>query len=225
MSQVSVSASRFANSPRNFANFPRGTLNRAPAPNINAPSAIPGLQHRALSPGQESVAASRFDPIETRSVDTAALGSSGGLGSGGIDVAAIASAANNVAIGAQGSISQPQISRRSFRTEPDTPNSAAGSRFPDSPTSYATSALPLSPTAIEGGGGGGPYTGRSAASSMRSGSFFQDGTATSSSLQSAQTGSGRAISTTSVTSWDEEDIQNIGARWLSDRAYNQKYAK
>lgn len=124
--------------------------------------------------------------------------------------------------------------------EPATPNSAAGSRFDAASVSSPGSALtftsrvgPGSPTAAagvraalgggRGGGGGGPLTGNSMASSLRSdggSSFFRAGGGGS---QNGADSRGAGASSASVSSWDEEDLQNMGTRWLADRAYNQKY--
>lgn len=136
--------------------------------------------------------------------------------------------------------------------ELETPNSAAGSRFdtassPGSAMTFASRVGVESPTAAAaraaalrggngggrggfggGGGGGGLLTGRSAASSMRSdaeSSFFRGGSALSAagSSQRSVDSRGRLKSSASTTSWDEEDLQNMGTRWLADRAYNQQF--
>lgn len=107
--------------------------------------------------------------------------------------------------------------------DPSSPTSAAGSRFEGSPSSNATSLSRIagggSPTAAPGGRDMDPTTARSVASSMRStdSSFFQ-----ASSSRSHKSGT-RVSSAASGSSWDEEDLQNIGARWLSERAYNQQF--
>lgn len=107
--------------------------------------------------------------------------------------------------------------------DPSSPTSAAGSRFEGSPSSNATSLSRIagggSPTAAPGGRDMDPTTARSVASSMRStdSSFFQP-----SSSRSHKSGT-RVSSAASGSSWDEEDLQNIGARWLSERAYNQQF--
>lgn len=117
--------------------------------------------------------------------------------------------------------------------EPPTPNSAAGSRFdtssPGSAMTFTSRVGIGSPTAAAAGArgagvGGGPLTGRSVASSMRSdggSSFFRAGGGSQRSGDSrGNAGVGTAAS---VTSWDEEDLQNMGTRWLADRAYNQQF--
>eukprot|EP00752_Nemacystus_decipiens_P002006 g1927.t1 len=116
--------------------------------------------------------------------------------------------------------------------EPPTPNSAAGSRFdtssPGSAMTFTSRVGIGSPTAGTGGmgaggGGGGPLTGRSMASSMRSdggSSFFHAG---GGSQRSGDSRGNVTVGAASVTSWDEEDLQNMGTRWLADRAYNQQF--
>lgn len=126
--------------------------------------------------------------------------------------------------------------------EPATPNSAAGSRFdtssPGSAMTFTSRVGIGSPTSAAGprgalhvgagaGGGasGGPMTGRSVASSMRSdggSSFFRGGGAGGASQRSGDS-RGVGISSASNSSWDEEDLQNMGTRWLADRAYNQQF--
>lgn len=116
-----------------------------------------------------------------------------------------------------------------------TPNSAAGSRFDTSSPGSAmtftsrvgigspTSAAAAGRGALQGGAGGGPLTGRSVASSMRSdggSSFFRT---SSGSQRSGESRGGVAASAASVSSWDDEDLQNMGTRWLADRAYNQQF--
>lgn len=128
-----------------------------------------------------------------------------------------------------------------------TPTSAAGSRFdassPGSAMTFASRVGVESPTAAaaraaaasrgsgasRGGGGGGGglgvgglLTGKSAASSMRSdaeSSFFRSG----GSQRSLDSRGGRASEASATSSWDEEDLQNLGTRWLADRAYNQQF--
>ena len=108
------------------------------------------------------------------------------------------------------------------------PNSAAGSRFEGSPSSHATTMSRIaggsSPSGIVHGRvrDPGPMTGRSVASSMRStgSSFFQP--SSSKSHRSGDSGT-RVSSAASASSWDEEDLQNMGTRWLSERAYNQQF--
>lgn len=209
MSQVSIAASRYAVSPKmSFQTSPvAASVASAAVPVAVAAAAASELPpHRAgpLSPGQQSVAASRFDsfgPLEL--LDKAAT-----------------DAKEAAAVGEAGKDGGDGSSPGSFRMDPHTPTSAAGSRFPDSPSSYATSRLPGSPTA--GGRARGQHTSRSTASSMRSGSFFPDGASTSN--RSMNSGSAAGISSVSGSSWDEDDLQNVGARWLSDRAFNQKFS-
>ncbi|CAM9777623.1 unnamed protein product [Scytosiphon promiscuus] len=120
--------------------------------------------------------------------------------------------------------------------EPPTPNSAAGSRFDtSSPASAATFTSRVgvgSPTAAGAGGGrrgrgfgGAPLTGTSMASSMRSdggSSFFKNSAGGESQRSVDSRGMGGAESA-SAASWDEDDLQNMGTRWLADRAYNQQF--
>lgn len=106
--------------------------------------------------------------------------------------------------------------------------SAAGSRFDGSPSSRASFMSRVgggaSPTSAGRGGGrarlgAAPYTGRSVASSIRSdtnSSFFKSGS-------SRSVESRARVSSASASSWDDEDLQNMGAQWLSERAYNQKF--
>ncbi|CAM9432276.1 unnamed protein product [Ectocarpus sp. 13 AM-2016] len=118
--------------------------------------------------------------------------------------------------------------------QPSSPNSAAASRFdtssPASATTFTSRVGVGSPTAAPAGAGGrarvgagGPLTGRSAASSMRSdggSSFFR------ASGGSQRSGDSRGIGgagSASASSWDDEDLQNMGTRWLADRAYNQQF--
>lgn len=120
--------------------------------------------------------------------------------------------------------------------EPATPMSAAGSRFdtssPGSALTFTSRVGVGSPTAVagargamRGGAGGGPLTGRSVASSMRSdggSSFFLAGGGGGGSQRSGES-RGVGISSASASSWDEDDLQNMGTRWLADRAYNQQF--
>lgn len=115
--------------------------------------------------------------------------------------------------------------------QPSSPNSAAASRFdtssPASATTFTSRVGVGSPTAGAPGGkarvgAGGPLTGRSTASSMRSdggSSFFRASGGSQRSGDSRGMGAGSA----SASSWDEEDLKNMGTRWLADRAYNQQF--
>lgn len=124
--------------------------------------------------------------------------------------------------------------------DPTSPTSAAGSRFdtssPGSAMTFASRVGFGSPTGKGGRGGRGaaggggvgaaPLTARSVASSMRSdgdSSFFKTSAAGSSQRSSDSRGGGAGFGSASGSSWDEEDLQNMGTRWLADRAYNQQF--
>lgn len=162
-----------------------------------------GLSEAGRSDAAYSEAASQYDPAPT--------------------AAAAAGAARSRAAAAAGS-----DARRGLDTL-RTASSAAGSRFDGSPTSNASFMSRVAGSPTEGGGGGGaraggagaaPYTTRSAVSSIRSdaGSSFFRGSGSARSMESRA-----KMSDASGSSFDEEDLQNMGTRWLSERAYAQKY--
>lgn len=172
------------------------------------------------SDGGYSEAGSRYDSLRVDGPGQSGGGGEGGGGGGAAAAAASASASAALARDRQ------EGKRPGVAMEPPTPNSAAGSRFPDSPSSNTTSISRLAGSPTPGNvGASGAYTARSIASSIRSSmnsSFFRSAGSSARSHRSGASSQGK-VSSASGSSWDEEDLQNMGARWLSDRAYNQQF--
>lgn len=238
MSQVSIAASRFLSSPMAALNKFKRDRGRSSSTGISAgtdagSSFTPTANHqggRGAAPGARQFAATLGRSQDLSGIDS--VGFPSGMSDAERSEAGYSEAASRYDASFDRGAGRRGRSVSSGVGPPPTlvidaesrsPTSAAGSRFEDSPSSDATSMSRVagSPTAASGRGGTGPlYTGRSAASSMRSGnsSFFKIGSARS--LKSSES---RGRSSASASSWDEDDLQNMGTRWLSERAYNQKF--